>query len=96
MKVLGLYNSELAMYIYRENGVVTILGVLLGIVGGIFLHGFVLTTVEIDVLKFPKLILPQSYVYAVVLSVIFAVFVNLVMNYKLSRIDMVESLKNVE
>ena len=96
IKVLGFYDTELALYIYRENGAVTLLGVILGLVGGIFLHGFVITTVEIDLLKFPHFIHPQSYVFAVALSLAFAVFVNITMNYKLSRIDMVESLKSVD
>jgi ABC-type antimicrobial peptide transport system permease subunit len=52
--------------------------------------------VQIDTLMFPKLIYPQSYVIAVALSFVFAVFVNLVMSRKLARIDMVGSLKNVE
>jgi putative ABC transport system permease protein len=96
LKVLGFNDVELAMYIYRENGVITLLGIVLGIVGGIFLHGYVITTVEIDVLKFPIIIHPQSYILAGVLSLAFAVFVNFVMNGRLARIDMVESLKNVE
>jgi putative ABC transport system permease protein len=96
MKVLGLNDTELAMYIYRENGVVTVLGILVGLVGGFFLHGYVLTSVEIDVLKFPQIIYPQSYIIAVALSLVFAVFVNIIMSFKLAKIDMVESLKNVE
>jgi len=96
MKVLGLNDTELAMYIYRENGVVTLLGIVIGLVGGIYLHSYVLRSVEIDILKFPKIITPQSYVYAVVISIAFAVFVNLIMSIKLRKIDMVESLKNVE
>ncbi|MCL1903727.1 MAG: hypothetical protein FWF94_04850 [Oscillospiraceae bacterium] len=96
IKVLGFYNSELAMYIYRENGIVTAVGILTGIIGGILLHGFVITTVEIDVLKFPVLINLSSYIKASLLTLLFAVSVNLVMNTRLSKIDMVESLKNVE
>jgi len=96
IKVLGFNDTELAMYIYRENGAVTLLGIVLGIVGGIFLHAYVITTVEIDILKFPIIIHPQSYILAGVLSLAFAIFVNFAMNYRLARIDMVESLKNVE
>jgi len=96
IKVLGFYNEELSMYIYRENGLVALMGIALGLVMGIFLHGYVLTAAEIDLLMFPRIILPQSYVYSVALTIVFAVFVNLVMNFKLARIDMVESLKNVE
>ena len=96
IKVLGFYNEELSMYIYRENIIVTLMGIALGLVAGIFLHGYVLSAAEIDLLMFPRIILPLSYVYAIGLSAVFAVFVNLVMNVRLSRIDMVESLKNVE
>jgi len=96
IKVLGFYNNELALYIYRENAVVTLLGIVLGLLGGVALHGFVITTVEVDILKFPKLIHPQSYVFAILLSIAFAVFVNLVMSFKLARINMVESLKSGE
>jgi len=96
IKVLGFYNEEVSMYVYRENGIVTLMGIALGIVLGIALHSFVLISVEIDLLKFPLIIKPLSYVYAVILSAVFAVFVNLVMNRKIMRIDMVESLKGVE
>jgi len=96
IKVLGFYNEELSMYIYRENGIVTLMGIALGLVCGIFLHGYVLMAAEVDLLMFPQIILPWSFLYSVGLTVVFAVFVNLVMNFKLSRIDMVESLKNVE
>jgi len=96
IKVLGFYNEELSMYIYRENGIVSLMGIAAGIIAGIFLHGYVLMAAEIDMLMFPRIILPLSYLYSIGLTVVFAVFVNLVMNIKLSRINMVESLKNVE
>jgi len=96
IKVLGFYNEELSMYIYRENGIVTVMGIALGLFCGIFLHGYVLMAAEIDMLMFPRIVQPWSYFYSIGLSVVFAVFVNLVMNIKLARIDMVESLKNVD
>jgi len=96
IKVLGFYDFELAIYIYRENGIVTIMGIILGIFGGIFLHRYVLIAAEVDLLMFPHIIKPQSYVFSIALSVIFALFVDWVMNFKLKSIDMVESLKNIE
>jgi putative ABC transport system permease protein len=96
IKVLGFHDTELAMYVYRENAVVTLLGIVLGLIGGVFLFDYVIASVEIDVLKFPKTLYLRNYVIAAALSVVFAVFVNLVMSFKLARIDMVESLKNVE
>jgi len=96
LKVLGFSPGELAMYVYRENFLVIALGIALGLLGGIFLHRFVLATVEIDIARFPIIIKGWSFVYSILLSAVFAVFVNLVMNRKLNRIDMVESLKAVE
>jgi len=96
IKVLGFNDAEMAMYIYRENGTITLLGILLGLAGGVFLHAFVLKSVEIDILKFPLIIYSKSYIFAALLSTVFAAFVNLVMSRKLMRIDMVESLKAVE
>ena len=96
LKVLGFYDNELSMYVFRENGIVVVLGILIGLVGGFFLHGFVLSTIEIDLLKFPQIIRPFSYIIAVVLSLAFSVFVSFIMSFKLARVDMVESLKNVE
>lgn len=96
IKVLGFYDSELAMYIYRENGVVTFLGIALGIALGIQLLSFVLNAAELDLLMFPHIINATSYILSIALSIAFAAFVNAAMNYKLFKIDMVESLKNVE
>jgi len=96
IKVLGFYNEELSMYIYRENSIVTLLGIAVGLISGVFLHRYVLMAAEIDMLMFPQIILPWSFLYSIGLSIAFAVFVNLVMNIKLAKIDMVESLKNFE
>jgi putative ABC transport system permease protein len=96
IKVLGFYIGEVSMYVYRENAAVTVMGIILGLFGGIYLHSYVLQSAEVDLLMFPRDIHPLSYIYAAVLSVVFSIFVNLVMNIKLARIDMVESLKNVE
>ncbi|MCL2322440.1 MAG: hypothetical protein FWC47_10125 [Oscillospiraceae bacterium] len=43
-----------------------------------------------------EIINPLSYVLAIVISLGFTVFVNLIMNYRLVQIDMLESLKSVE
>ncbi|MBS6755928.1 ABC transporter permease [Hungatella hathewayi] len=96
MKVLGFYNPELAAYVYRENIMLTILGSMVGIVMGYFLHRYVMTTVEVDMLMFGRQIRPVSYAYSVLMTYAFSAFVNLAMYDKLKGIDMVESLKSVE
>ena len=96
MKVLGFYDMETAMYIYRENGIVTAMGIILGLFGGIWLLRFVLAAVELDFTLFPYIITPQGYIYPIALSAGFAVFVNLATSRKIIGIDMVESLKSAE
>ena len=96
VKVLGFQDIETAMYLYRENIAVTVMGIALGLVGGIFLNGFILTTVEIDMLKFPHVILPISFIMASGLSALFALIVNVLTYRKIMAIDMVMSLKSVE
>jgi putative ABC transport system permease protein len=96
IKVLGFFNKELAAYVYRENVILTTIGILFGIGFGIVLHRFVITTVEIDMVMFGRNIDPSSYVCSILLTFLFSAFVNFVMYFKLKRIDMVESLKSVE
>ncbi|MPN19133.1 hypothetical protein SDC9_166499 [bioreactor metagenome] len=96
IKVLGFYDVEVAGYVYRENIVLTVIGALIGLVLGIFMHRYVITTVEVDMVMFERLIKPISFVWAFVLTFGFSMFVNLVMFFKLKRISMVESLKSVE
>lgn len=96
IKLLGFYDDEVAKYVYRENIVLTVLGTLLGIILGIVLHRFVMGTVETDVYMFGRTLKLLSVVISAVLTVVFSMLVNIIMYYKLKKIDMVESLKSVE
>ena len=96
LKVLGFYDRELSAYIYRENVVLTVFGVAMGMVMGKLLHQWLILTVEIDLLMFGRELSLGSYAYAVVLTVIFSLLVNLAAHRSLKKLDMVESLKTVE
>ena len=96
LKVLGFYDGEVGMYVYRENILLTIFGILAGVGLGIALHRFVILTCEIDMIMFGRVIAPRSYVYSIVLTCLFSFIVNGGMFFKLRKIDMVESLKSAE
>ncbi len=96
IKVLGFYDGEVSAYIYRETAVLTVLGALFGLVLGIFLHQFVVSTAEVDIVMFGREIKAMSYVWSFLLTLTFAAFVNFVMHFRIKRISMVESLKSVE
>lgn len=96
IKVLGFYDAEVNAYIYRETALLALLGCALGLVLGIGLEAFVITTAEIDVVMFGREIHTMSFVYSAALTLVFALVVNVAMIPRLRRVDMVESLKSVE
>ena len=96
IKVLGFYDGEVASYIYRENIISCVLGILLGNILGVFLHKFVVSTSEVDLVMFNRELVWWAYALGAVLTILFAALVNFVLYFKLSKIKMVESLKSVE
>jgi putative ABC transport system permease protein len=96
LKVLGFYDLEVSSYVYRENIVLTLIGIVAGCFLGIALHRYIITTVEVDAVMFGRNIRPVSFVYCALFTCAFSILVNLFMHRKLKKIDMVESLKSVE
>lgn len=93
IKVLGFYNREVCAYVYRETLLLSLIGTVVGLVFGIFLHAFVVKTAEVDMVMFGRTIKWTSYVFAAALTMVFSALVNLVMYRKLKAVDMVESMK---
>ena len=96
IKVLGFYDKEVSAYVYRESIALSIIGTLVGLMLGIFLHMFVIRTAEVDAVMFGRTIKTMSYVYSALLTMVFSCLVNLVMHRKLRSISMVESMKAPE
>lgn len=96
LKVLGFYDPEVAIYVFRENILLTLIGAAAGIVLGKILHLFVIQTVEVDAAMFGRIINLPSYIYSLLFTVGFSLLINGIMYFKLKKISMVESLKSVE
>lgn len=96
LKVLGFFDGEVASYVYRENMVLTLFGVIAGMGIGTFLHHCVIQTVEVNMMMFGRNVFPRSYGWSALITLAFALFVNFMMFYRLRKIDMIESLKSVE
>lgn len=96
IKVLGFFDREVSAYVYRESLMLSLIGTMVGLVLGIFLHAFVIQNVEVDAVMFGRDIRTISFVYSAALTMLFSVIVNLVMYGKLRRISMVESMKAPE
>lgn len=96
IKVLGFFDGEVSAYIYRENIVSAVLGTVLGLVLGIFLSDFVISTAEVDAVMFAPDIPAYCFVYAALMTAVFAVAVNVILHFRLKKIDMAASLKAIE
>lgn len=96
IKVLGFYNGETCAFVYRENIVLTFCGIAAGLGLGVILHRFVILTVEVNKTMFGREIGLYSFVFAALLTAVFAAVVNFVMYFKIKKIDMIESLKSIE
>ncbi len=96
IKVLGFHDKEVSAYIYRENVILTIFGIALGLVLGIFVHQLLITYCSVDTVMFVQELTWPSYLVAGMLTALFAIIVNVRMRKKINNIDMVESLKAIE
>lgn len=96
IKVLGFNSAESAAYVFKENLFLSALGSAIGLVGGIFLLEFVMTQIKVDMVWMPARLMPMSYVWAVILTMLSAVFVDFVLYFRLEKINMAEALKSVE
>ncbi|MEG0833396.1 MAG: ABC transporter permease, partial [Oscillospiraceae bacterium] len=96
IKVLGFRDKEVAAYIYRETFLLTLIGAILGLGLGVFMHSFVITTVEVDMVMFGRNINLLSFIYSFLITLLFSGIVDIAMLGKLKKIDMVESLKSVD
>lgn len=93
IKVLGSHDHEVTTYIYRENIILTFLGILVGLAFGNVLTKFIMGTMEVDMLVFGRNIYLSSYLYASLLTILFSLVVMVVIHFQLKKIDMVEALK---
>ena len=96
IKVLGFYPKETSAYVFRENFILTGISAAVGLLLGKVLLEFIIGQINVSMITFDARITPLSYIISVILTFAFAVIVNIVMYYRLKKIDMIESLKSVE
>lgn len=96
IKLLGFYDGEVSAYVYRENIVLTVFGILLGCFMGHWLHIYLVRSTEIDLMMFGRQTATSAYVYAAILTMLFSIAVNILAHFRMKKIDMVESLKSAE
>jgi putative ABC transport system permease protein len=94
--VLGYTERESRRYIFREVDILSFIGIALGLVLGIPLHGFIVKTLEVNAAMWGRTIYPLSFICAAFITVLFTFGVNLIMRKSINEINMVESMKVVD
>ncbi len=93
LKVLGYHLREVSNYIFKEITILTIFGILVGLILGKFLHSFIIVTVENPDFMFGRDIVFSSYALSMIVTLVFSFIVNIFMSKKIKNIKMVDSLK---
>lgn len=96
LKVLGFTRREINAYIFRETILLAVIGCLVGLVLGVWMEGLIVVTAEVDQAMFGREIHLMSFVIAFALTMVFTAIVMFAMRSKLTKINMVESLKSNE
>ena len=96
IKVLGFHNKEVTLYIYRETILLSIIGILMGLVGGYYLHQFLIAMIAPDaILFYPKVGL-GVFLFPVGGLILLLVLLGIYVNHYLRKVDMLEALKSVD
>lgn len=96
IKVLGFHNKEVTLYIYRETILLSIIGILLGLVGGYYLHQFLIAMIAPDaILFYPKVGL-GVFLFPVGGMLLLLILLGMYVDHYLRKVDMLEALKSVD
>nr|WP_314376583.1 FtsX-like permease family protein [uncultured Granulicatella sp.] len=96
IKVLGFLNKEVTLYIYRETILLSVIGIVVGLLFGRVLHRVIIETVAPGFVMFNPAVRWFVYVLPSVIVIVILVALGYMVNHLLQRIDMLEALKSVD
>ena len=96
IKVLGFLNKEVTLYIYRETILLSVIGIVVGLLFGRVLHRVIIETVAPGFVMFNPAVGWFVYVLPSVIVIVILVALGYMVNHLLQRIDMLEALKSVD
>ena len=96
IKVLGFHNKEVTLYIYRETMVLSLVGIVLGLVTGYYLHQFLIQMISPATILFYPRVSWEVYTLPIIVVTVILALLGLFVNHHLRKVDMLEALKSVE
>ncbi|WP_225426587.1 ABC transporter permease [Companilactobacillus hulinensis] len=96
IKVLGFYPMEVVMYIYRETFILTLIGIILGYIGGTQLHNYIMQTLPPETAMADMTLFWSNFALSVSMTIAFSIIVMMFMARKIRNVDMLGALKSVD
>ena len=96
LKVLGFYNKEASLYIYRETIILSILGILFGFLIGNWLHSFIIDNLAPMNAMFRPEILFSNYLLSAIIPLAITAIMAIFVSREIKEVNMLEALKSVD
>ena len=96
LKVLGFYNKEASLYIYRETIILSIFGILFGFLIGNWLHSFTIDNLAPMNAMFRPGILMSNYLLSAIIPLAITAIMAIFVNRKIKDVNMLEALKSLD
>ena len=96
IKVLGFHNKEVTLYIYRETILLSLIGMIVGLVSGFYLHQFLIQMIAPGTFRFQPKVGWEVYLIPVLAVSVILTILGVFVNHYLRKVDMLEALKSVE
>ena len=96
IKVLGFHNKEVTFYIYRETMVLSLVGIILGLVSGFYLHQFLIQMISPATILFYPRVAWEVYALPIGAVLLILILLGFFVNHHLRKVDMLEALKSIE
>lgn len=96
IKVLGFHNKEVTLYIYRETIILSLIGMIVGLVSGFYLHQFLIQMIAPGTFRFQPKVGWEVYLIPILAVSVILTILGFFVNHYLRKVDMLEALKSVE
>jgi putative ABC transport system permease protein len=96
LRVLGFTRAEIGVMLLGEQAILTLIAIPLGFAMGYGLAGLLTVAVDTELIRFPLLISPRTYVLAFLVIAGAAVLSGLLVKWRLRNLDLVAVLKTRE
>lgn len=96
IKVLGFFNREVTLYIYRETIILSLLGIGFGLGSGFTLHRYIINRLGSHSITFEQEVGLEVYLVPVIAVILILADLGCLVNHRLKKLDMLEALKSVD